>query len=81
MRNEDRYRLSVRAASAVTYRPILVSHLSAAALHGLPLIGSWPQTVHIIDRQAAGGSSSKSFTVHRGGRFGVRGWRARCDSR
>lgn len=44
----------------------VASHWSAAALHGLPLIGTWPATLHITDPAARGGSSSSGVTTHRG---------------
>lgn len=44
----------------------VASHWSAAALHGLPLIGTWPSTLHITDPAARGGSSSSGVTTHRG---------------
>jgi predicted transcriptional regulator of viral defense system len=66
-RAEDRYRLFVRATAAVATRPLVLSHMSAAALHGLPKVGDWPKTVHAIDTDAMGGSSARFITTHRGG--------------
>ena len=43
----------------------VASHLSAAALHRLPLIGRWPTTVHVLKAGAPGGSSSSGITRHR----------------
>ncbi|MDJ0323397.1 type IV toxin-antitoxin system AbiEi family antitoxin domain-containing protein [Cryobacterium sp. PH31-AA6] len=64
---DERYRLYVRATAAVAARPIVVSHLSAASMHGLPTIGHWPRTVHTLDLDASGGSSAQHQTSHRGG--------------
>lgn len=61
----ERYRLFVRATALVAERPAVVSHMSAAALHGLPTIGAWPSTVHTIDTRATGGSHRKMITRHR----------------
>lgn len=63
---DGRYRLVVRATAARAERDLLYSHHSAAVLHGLPLIGPWPQAVHAVDPVGAGGSSSRLLTTHRG---------------
>ena len=39
---DGRYRLFVRVTAAAAQRPLVLSHHSAAALHGLPLIGACP---------------------------------------
>ncbi len=61
----ERYRLFVRATAASGRRPATVSHLSAAAMHGLPIIGPWPTAVHVIDPDASGGSHGRSVIRHR----------------
>jgi len=62
----ERYRLLVRAtALAANHEPVL-SHHSAAVLHGLPIIGGWPATVHTITSGASGGSRNRSTIGHRG---------------
>ncbi|WP_104081224.1 type IV toxin-antitoxin system AbiEi family antitoxin domain-containing protein [Cryobacterium sp. Y11] len=63
---DGRYRLFVRATAARAERDVTYSHHSAAVLHGLPLIGPWPQAVHAVDPDTAGGSSSRLLTTHRG---------------
>ncbi|SDT32243.1 type IV toxin-antitoxin system AbiEi family antitoxin domain-containing protein [Microterricola viridarii] len=63
---EQRHRLLVRATLLLAERDWVVSHLSAAAMHGLPTIGEWPSTVHVSDADALGGASSRHVTVHRG---------------
>ena len=63
---DGRYRLFVRATAARAERDLMYSHHSAAVLHGLPMIGPWPQGVHAIDPDTAGGSSSRLLTTHRG---------------
>jgi len=60
-----RYQLFVRATGLSSRRPAVVSHMSAAALHGLPTIGAWPKTVHVIVPDATGGSHGQATTRHR----------------
>ena len=60
------HRLRVRATSKLS-TGMVASHLSAAAMHGLPLIGPWPTRVHVAAPGAAGGSSSAGMLAHRGG--------------
>jgi predicted transcriptional regulator of viral defense system len=62
----ERYRLFVRATSLAAVRPPVLSHHSAAVLHGLPVIGRWPDTVHVSTPDARGGSSTRFTTAHRG---------------
>ncbi|AMB59552.1 type IV toxin-antitoxin system AbiEi family antitoxin domain-containing protein [Microterricola viridarii] len=63
---EQQHRLLVRATLLLAEREWVVSHLSAAAMHGLGTIGGWPSTVHVSDPEARGGASSAHITVHRG---------------
>lgn len=62
---EARYRMFVRATAMEIGPGWVVSHLSAAALHGLPLIGNWPSTTHTSGTRLTGGSSSRHLTTHR----------------
>ncbi len=64
---DERYRLFVRSTALLSVRPLVLSHLSAAAMHGLPKIGAWPKTVHTVNPQATGGSAARFTTNHRGG--------------
>ena len=63
---DGHYRLVVRATAARAERDWTYSHESAAVLHGLPMIGPWPGAVHAVVPDAAGGSSTKLLTTHRG---------------
>ncbi|TFC30720.1 hypothetical protein E3O25_03335 [Cryobacterium sp. TMT1-3] len=63
--SDDQYRLFVRATVVTAEQPLLLSHLSAAALHNLPIIGPWPKVVHAINNDTAGGSSARFTTSHR----------------
>jgi len=56
--------LRVRATLPLASPNSIASHLSAAALHDLPLIGSWPTSVHTTVPGARGGSSSKGIIRH-----------------
>jgi predicted transcriptional regulator of viral defense system len=62
----ERYRLMVRATVLAVGHPPVLSHHSAAVLHGLPIIGSWPRTVHTINSEATGGNNARFTTGHRG---------------
>lgn len=63
---DGRYRILVRATAAAAEHPLVLSHQSAAVMHGLPTIGGWPPTVHAIATDATGGSSARLTTSHRG---------------
>ncbi|WP_104196964.1 hypothetical protein [Cryobacterium sp. M15] len=62
---DGQYRLFTRATAGAAKRPLVLSHHSAAAMHGLPLIGAWPVTVHALVPDAHGGSSHRLVTTHR----------------
>jgi len=59
----ERHRLRVNAAAAAHPNAVF-SHWSAAVLHGLPLIGPWPSTVHVAADRASGGRSEVGLTRH-----------------
>ncbi|MDH6236644.1 hypothetical protein [Cryobacterium sp. CG_9.6] len=61
-----RYRFVVRATAAHANTELLLSHHSAAVMHGLPLIGAWPATTHALFPEARGDSSHRLLTAHRG---------------
>ena len=63
---DERYRLLVRATVLAAGNPPVLSHQSAAALRGLPIIGGWPSTVHTLTPGASGGSNARFTTSHRG---------------
>lgn len=58
--------LQVRATMQLASRNSVASHLSAASLHELPLIGPWPTRVHATVAGARGGSSSDGIVRHAG---------------
>ena len=43
----DRHILRMRAIDATRARTLVFSHASAAALHGLPVLGAWPVVTHV----------------------------------
>lgn len=60
----DRYLLTIRAVAEIRgARPVL-SHWSAAAIHGLPIIGRWPDRVHITQDTAIGTRSRGIIVRH-----------------
>lgn len=63
----QRHQWLVRATVALSPRPLVVSHLSALAMHELPTIGDWPDTVHTLESGASGGKNARFITGHRGG--------------
>ena len=63
---DQRYRLFVLSTVASARRPLVLSHASAAVMHGLPIIGAWPRVVHMSDPDASGGSTARFTTSHRG---------------
>ncbi len=61
---ELKYGLLVRAVSEASKRPLVLSHHSAAVLHGLPLVSRWPAVVHALTPDARGGSSRAFVRTH-----------------
>jgi hypothetical protein len=47
-------------------RPVTVSHASAAALQGFPVLDSWPSRVHVIDPRRATGQQTATLVRHPG---------------
>jgi predicted transcriptional regulator of viral defense system len=60
----ERHRLRVRAAAAALPPESVFSHYSAAALHGLPILGAWPQDVHVIGARNRGGHAATGLRRH-----------------
>lgn len=60
----ERYVALVRAVGRTRrFRPV-ISHWSAAAVHGLPITGPWPSVVHTIVGPTAGGRSRGGVVKH-----------------
>jgi len=62
--SRERYLLRIRAYADVPGRHPVLSHWSAAAIHGLPIIGDWPQRPHRTAGPASGGRSSANVVRH-----------------
>ncbi|HEY5319311.1 MAG TPA: hypothetical protein VIJ76_00395 [Galbitalea sp.] len=58
------YLLRIRAVVATRRRSMVLSHWSAAAIHGLPVIGRWPTAVHVIVGPVSGGRSRNGVVKH-----------------
>lgn len=67
---DDRRRHIVRVRAALPHLPhgSFISHLSAAALHGWPHIGAWPERVHATDPSAPRDVQRAGILLHHGGR-------------
>lgn len=64
---DERHRMRVRAEVLSAAAPLVLSHHSAAVMHGLPSIGPWPERVHMTATDATGGRSGGARAVHRTG--------------
>lgn len=62
--SRERYLLRIRAYADAPGRAPVLSHASAAALHGLPIIGDWPTLPHCTAGISAGGRSSANVVWH-----------------
>src|SRR5690554_1925048 len=60
----EQYIARIRAVAGTRRSSIVLSHWSAAALHGLPIRGEWPQAVHCTVPPASGGRSRGSVVKH-----------------
>ncbi|MFD1721158.1 hypothetical protein [Amnibacterium endophyticum] len=59
-----RYLRKVRASHLTLTGAHVCSHESAAALLGLPMLGAWPDRVHLIDERRTGGRSQLDVVRH-----------------
>lgn len=57
--------LRMRAVEATRNTPVVFSHLSAAALWGLPVLGQWPAQVHLSSAGRPGLHSKNGVICHR----------------
>ena len=62
---EERERALARTATDAARLPLVFSHITAAALHGLPLIDHVPSRAHVMARQATSGGSNAAVMRHR----------------
>ena len=64
LNDDDRYRLKVLAVAQTRRHEMVVSHWSAAVLHGLPVARSWPTGVHVSIGRVSGGRSRRDVVKH-----------------
>lgn len=60
----ERYRRRVVAALLASRGDAVASHVSAAALWRLPIIGQWPELVHVLASRATGTRTENGFRRH-----------------
>lgn len=60
----DRYLLTIRAAVADSPKARVLCSLSAAAVWGVPILGDWPDAVHLVAGKAGGGRSKPGIVRH-----------------
>ncbi|WP_162942805.1 hypothetical protein [Cryobacterium soli] len=61
---DERYLRRIHAHAAMAEQPVVYSHVSAAALWGLPIVGAWPAEIHVSVAAAAGGRSRHGVVRH-----------------
>jgi len=62
--DRERYLARIRAVADTRYSRPVLSHWSAAAIHGLPSIPRWPEDVHVTIGRATGGRSHLKVRRH-----------------
>lgn len=60
----QRHALRVRAVVGRLTSDVVVSHESALALNGFPLLGRWPERIHVVDRRRASTLTSSTLVRH-----------------
>lgn len=60
----EQHILLARALSESGRQLPVLSHLTAAAIHGLPVLGQWPREVHAIVGRTPGGRSKSGVVKH-----------------
>ncbi|MEE6295758.1 hypothetical protein [Georgenia wangjunii] len=63
-RPAERYRILVQGTLSAMRTPAPLAYESAAIMLGIPIIGAWPDRVHVIEATAAGGRGSAGVTRH-----------------
>ena len=61
---DQRYRTVCRGYALARDGSPVLSHHSAAAMHGLPMVGSWPSEIHVVTNRSSGGRSKASVVTH-----------------
>jgi hypothetical protein len=60
----EQYLLRIRATAETRRAGMVLSHWSATAIHGLPILGSWPRAVHFTVGRVSGGRSRGDVVKH-----------------
>ena len=60
----ERYLRLVRASSLTLTGQAVFSHESAAVLLGIPILGRWPEQIHLIAERRSGGRSQRDVVRH-----------------
>lgn len=71
LRPEERHRVRVLEIMRRLQHPTVVSHLSAAVLWGIDVLGEWPSTLDVITERRSGGRSGGAVRRHALGLEGV----------
>ncbi|MGT2424656.1 hypothetical protein [Amnibacterium kyonggiense] len=61
---DERYRRLVRASSLTVTGRAVFSHESAAVILRVPVLGRWPEQVHLLDERRSGGRSQRDVVRH-----------------
>lgn len=61
---EERHLVGLRAGAPFIAEPAVVSHESACALLGIPIVGEWPDRVHLVDPTTGTTRVSAHFVRH-----------------
>lgn len=62
---DDRFLTRIHAVAQAFEAPLVFSHLSAAALWRLPMIGSWPEKPEVVVGRGVVGASRHGYTARR----------------
>ena len=60
----SQYLLRTRAIWETRRHELVLSHWSAAAIHGLPILGAWPKQTHVTVGKVSGGRSRRDVVKH-----------------
>jgi hypothetical protein len=64
--DRDRHVALIAAATHLLSKPVLVSHESAGALWGFPVLDEWPAAVHVLDPARSTGKRTRYLVRHPG---------------
>jgi hypothetical protein len=61
----DRHLVAMRAVAETSRRRLLFCAESAAALHGIPVLGAWPESPHVVDQVGRRRAALVGVSTHR----------------